>query len=522
MTETFRKLSDAHRRQLDLEHTVVDERTYDRVWSAIMRLIKLLDEFPGRRDKILSQAEFAVVIAERDSEDCLMRRERMFTLANSLIEGSRQLLPRTLRDASEGNVAIDATFVPLYGKTGNPSPTNPHGKRWSANHDGGWYRREGSHGAVTHADADMMNKIEGSKAYSGTAPGKRMWGVEIEIARATANYAGFPDQFPLLTHAVSFHIPGAIVGEGARLVESLHERGHPINLVIVDRAYSNGLYGQYAVPVRLLGGKNVFTYRDSDLGEQAFDVRGFVQISGSWYLDTLPKVLREADRVILAARNSYKRSKPTGSRKAPETSEQVKKRKQAHADWLLAATLYKTQFAQRAKSLLRPKGRMDADWTRRYLVPIDSPDYAKWKAQPAAHQSVTVMMKRPEGKEAELANAGGLKHEQHFCFGGEEWTRANGMRNGVESVNRSLKRSQYEDIADPDKRAIRGNTFTYLVVAVATVVENLRQIINFYKRHLAVKTVTPKNNRLPSVFWQDPDRTPGQDLAGLPPDIPPL
>ena len=78
------------------------------------------------------------------------------------------------------------------------------------------------------------------------------------------------------------------------------------------------------------------------------------------------------------------------------------------------------------------------------------------------------------------------------------------MRNGVESVNRNLKRSQYEDIANPDNRAVRGNTFTYLVTALATVVENMRQMLSFYKRKLAVDKVTPKNREIPSTFWQSP------------------
>jgi len=111
-------------------------------------------------------------------------------------------------------------------------------------------------------------------------------------------------------------------------------------------------------------------------------------------------------------------------------------------------------------------------------------------------------MKRPEGKEAELSNAGGLKHEQYFPWGSDDWRAANGMRNGVESVNRNIKRSQYEDIADPEKRAVRGNTFTYLVVALAAVVENLRKIISFYKNQLAVATVTTKNKRTVDRFWQ--------------------
>ena len=48
------------------------------------------------------------------------------------------------------------------------------------------------------------------------------------------------------------------------------------------------------------------------------------------------------------------------------------------------------------------------------------------------------------------------------------------MRNGVESANRNLKRTQFENIADPDLRAVRGNTFTHIVVTLAAVAENMR------------------------------------------------
>jgi hypothetical protein len=108
------------------------------------------------------------------------------------------------------------------------------------------------------------------------------------------------------------------------------------------------------------------------------------------------------------------------------------------------------------------------------------------------------------GNEALEASAGGLKHEQYFPYGTADWDAANGLRNGVESVNRNIKRSQCEDIADPDKRAVRGNTFTYLVATLATVVENLRQIVSFYKRQLAVVPLTAKNKNLPSTFRKIP------------------
>jgi hypothetical protein len=490
MGDTLLALDKTHAKILGLHHDGHDKRVYDRIWSAILRLIRLVDEFPGRRDKKLTEAEFNAVLDARDPADCQQKRERMFTLANTLLEGSRQLLPQEVLDRHEGNVAMDATFIPLYGKAGNPSSRNRTGKRRSANYDGGWYRRDGSHGAVTHADAVELKKADPKAKHHARSKSKLFWGIETEITRMTANFREKEDLFPKLTTAISFHIPGEVRGEGYAMVESLHHRGHRINMVIVDRAYNNGLHGEYAVPIRLLGGKHVFSYRDEDLGEQAYDARGFIQVSGTWYLDTLPQVLRDADKPILAARNKYKAVDADADRKAPARA------------LAAAEKLYASQLSEREKYMLRPKGRMDDDWTRRYLLPTHTAEYKKWRTRPNAHQGQTLMMKRPTGKEALEANAGGLKHEQYFPYGTEDWTAANGLRNGVESVNRNIKRSQYEDIADPDKRAVRGNTFTYLVAALATVVENLRQIISFYKRQLAVVTYTAKNKNLPSTFWQ--------------------
>jgi hypothetical protein len=515
--ETYRRLSRTQKKILGLSHDGLDDRIYGRVWESVQSLIRLIDEYPGRRDKVLTRGEFLAVMEARDEADCRMRRERMFILANTLLEGTRQLQPAALRDRSDGNVALDATVLPLYGKRGNPSPENLESGRMSANYDGGWYSRDGDHGAMTHTDAKVINKANPTKKEKGTDASKRIWGIELEIARGTANVGDTAEQFPLLTHAISFHRPGELVGEGLRIAQNLVDRGHKSNLFIVDRAYSNGRYREYTVPIRLLGYKHVFNYKDADLDVKAFDVRGFIQVGGAWYLDSLPNVLRTADKVIVAARAAMKATMFRLKSSQNSDVSIAKAREKAKKDIAAAEQVYAQQQTERAKYRLMPKGVMAPDWSRRYLIPTDAPGYSRWKAKSNSHQGVTVTMKKPEGPEADQPNPGGLKHEQHFPWGSKEWTRANGMRNGVESVNRNLKRSQYEDMADPDKRAVRGNTFTYLVAALATVVEHLRQIISFYKRQLATKTFTAKNKNVPSVFWQSDERPTAVDEEIEPP-----
>ena len=91
------------------------------------------------------------------------------------------------------------------------------------------------------------------------------------------------------------------------------------------------------------------------------------------------------------------------------------------------------------------------------------------------------------------------------------------MRNVVESANRNLKRTQFENIADPDLRAIHGNTFTYIVVALAAVVQNMRQSLTFYKGELAVFTMTAKNEDIAHTLWQSDGPALYSDLTIQPP-----
>jgi hypothetical protein len=182
----------------------------------------------------------------------------------------------------------------------------------------------------------------------------------------------------------------------------------------------------------------------------------------------------------------------------------MKKYRAAARSLAQAGELYAKQFERRAHYMLKAKGQMSQDGTRRYLMPEPSEENNLLKA-PHPYKQKTVMMKLPTNVAPNDANPGGLKHEQYFPWGGAQWSAAYGMRNGVESVNRNLKRSQYEDIANPDNRAVRGNTFTYLIIALATVVENMRQILSFYKRKLAIDKVTAKNREIPGTFWQSTD-----------------
>jgi hypothetical protein len=514
MARTVMTMSPRQRQAIGIKHDDKDRLLYDRIGGAAYRLMALVDQYPGPRKKIPSRDEYRAIVAKRDGKKVARKRAHMRELFNALLEGSWTMLPEEVRARWDGNVAQDATLVEMQGKAGNPAATNLDEGRRSINYDGGYYRHGGNHAAITSGDAQAFKKAGNTLSTTVIKQKDGKWGVEAELVRLIPNLTGEADQFPLCTLAASAHIPGAIVGEGARLATSLHDRGHQLGHWVVDRAYPNGLPYQFHIAIRRLGAKLVFDYKANDLGVQTSTANGFVMVSGHWFLDNLPKVLREADNVIRDAETKYENAMTGIHKQSLDEKEREKQKKTAIHELAQAKDLYQKQIKQRAQYMLKPKGQMTPDGIRRYLVPIDAPGYAKWKATAEFHQGKTVTMKLPTLAElAGGARAGGVKDEQYYQFGTLEWKRAYGLRNTVESANRNAKRSQFEDLADPNKRSVRGNTFTYIVIALALVSENLRQMVSFFKRRLVLGKLTSKSTYAPDSFWQSDGHQPPPEVT---------
>lgn len=539
ITQTFHELNHRQRFELGLDHAVDHQKSYDRIWAALQRLILLIDEYyvpdgaPRARYKILTAAEYGRLVEMRDPERCARNRERMQTLANALIEGTiRGILPTELYERWEGNNAGDATKLPLQGQAGNPNVADLTKDRRSINCDAGYYIRYGDHAGYTADDATHL-RGKGRKV-KGSSPRELDWAIEVEVTRMTPNVTEARGRFPLLTTALGFHIPGAITGSAAKMVDSLHQRGHPINYTIFDRAYPGGYVRDFHHPIRMLGGKLVFDYDITEFGVRIHDEeRGFVQIMGSWYLDNLPEKLREIDKPMVELRNKAKRplselarakqrvalargvlsrreergltrAAVASARELSEATTELNELQNKHRALIReldrASLTYEKQLEQREQYRLLPKGRMAPDGSRRYLVP-DTSKVLLAKPQRFTGKTVTI--------EADIMadkNPGGLKHEQHLVYGTPLWRKVYGMRNGVESVNRNLKRAQFDDLANPDRRHVRGNTFTYAIATSSAVMENIRKILNFLKECLAIRPHTSKNADLASTFWEPEPR----------------
>ena len=519
MVRTVMTMSLRQRQAIGIRHGEDDddELLYDRIGGAVYRLMALVDEFPGPRKKIPSRDEYRAIVERRDPEKAARNRARMRELFNALLQGSWGMLPQGLQERWEGNLAGDATLVPVSGKAGNPAARNLDKARRSINYDAGYYRHGGNHAAITSDDAQAFKKAGGTPDTTVIKQKNGIWGVEAELVRMIPNLTGEPDRFPLLTLAASAHIPGAIVSESARLATSLHERGHRLNHWVVDRAYPNGRPYDFHIALRRLGAKLVFDYKADALGVQTHTADGFIMVTGHWFLNNFPVVLRNADKAMRDAEAKYDNAMVRIKNLSLSNKEKADLKKPVVHEFTQAEHLYQQQLEQRAKYMLKPKGQMAPDGTRRYLVPINAPGYAKWKATAKSHQGKTVTMMLPTLEElADSPRIGGVKDEQYYQFGTPEWSRVYGLRNTVESANRNAKRSQFENLADPDRRAARGNTFTYIVIALALVSENLRQAVSFFKRKLALRKLTSKNTYAPSLFWQTSGHVPPPEVTPPP------
>jgi hypothetical protein len=361
----------------------------------------------------------------------------MHKLFDALLEGTWAMLPADIRERWDGNVAEDATLVELLGKAGNPSSTNLDRDRFSINYDGTFYARSGNHSAITPDDSAALKSAGKSSKAKVTSSKGRKWGVEAELVRIIPNADGSAD-FPLVTIAGGAHKVGEIIGEGARLAQSLHDRGHRINHWVVDRLYSNGKPFEFQLPIRHLGGKLVFDYQDKTLGVMTHTANGFVMVSGRWFLDNLPKAHRECDAKMRVAENLYDAEKTRVKKLHLSSAEKAKTLAPAKRQYLQALRLYDDQLAEREKVHAQAQGQ---DCSGRH-PPLPRPPPMP-PATVSGEPSVTHTKERLSRMELPTAEvlegeprAGGVKDEQYYHFGTATWRKIYGLRNTVESRER--------------------------------------------------------------------------------------
>jgi len=283
MAETIaHRLSDKTKALLGIDPAeIADKDWYDRVWRTIHALLDVIDPFPakGYRNRLLTRAEWADVVAARDPAESARRQARLDWVCNELLDATLRMIPRDVRRRWKGNLCIDATPVAAFGKRGTPKRSD----LVSSEPDAAWYIREGDH-------RDPGD--DRGKAYR-----KSLWGWEATLSVMSTNDPSGAAEFPYLVGAIEFDKPGFDVsGHGARSFASIIERDHPAGHAIADRAYfPNSKAEDLQLPLRALGYDLVFDYRDDQLGKTESFV-GAIQVEGAWYCPSMPQPLIDATK----------------------------------------------------------------------------------------------------------------------------------------------------------------------------------------------------------------------------------
>lgn len=428
---------------------------YDRAWRAIHSLLIVIDPFPAPHNRLLTKAEWADILAARDPEDAARKQVRIDWVANRFVEATLRMVPREIRRRWKGNVCIDATPVPAFGKRGTTKKSDWVG----IEPDAAWYVREGD-----HRDRDDSPDAGGKK---GKATEKHIWGWEATFVVMSTNDPSGPDQFPYLVAAMGFGKPGHdVAGHGTRAFSSIVERGHPVGYAIADRAYfPNSVPENLQLPVRALGYDLIFDYREDQLGVTGSHA-GAIQVEGAWYCPQMPQLLIDA----------------TLDHRVKKSIDEV---------------TWHRRIEERSAYLLRQKEKPDDEGYVPMRCPAVGPSATvvcplkKAVGSTAGRTRIPVTPSDPDRictntSSVSFPPSAGAKFAQALHYGSPTWRQMySTARNTIEGMNGYLKDASREALDQPGRRRVRGYAAQYLFAAVLVVSANIRKIRAFLEKAAA-------------------------------------
>ncbi len=487
---------------------------YQRLWRAVQVLMTLVDSTPGPRWRVPTGDDYQAIIAARDPEECATKAIRMDDLCNRLIAGSNELLPKYVRDRHDGNHAIDATHINVFGKALNPSVINATQNtlpRRSTNYDAGTYSRGGNH----HGYAQKAKSGKGAAASKGIVVKvvkDAKPAMEAELMVKVPNDPFESANFPLTVQHIGFHRPGESKDAMRTMLTYANEAGTKAKLMIHDRLYSSGMTVEnYHKIAHRFGWQFVSDYKSTQLGRTFFS-GDVIQVGGNWYYKKMPPDLINAEITFLNALKA-----------TPWTRETAESQKAQRLAIRVAALAQRNiSLAARDKWRLIPKGRPTPMESQRYMFPPIA-------TGPQVDLVTGVISASDCPKTISIPWEDGLKEAQLFPHRSPIWEAWYGMRNVIESTNAHIKDSNWEAIDDGGRRRARGNTFMYLATTMAVVSSNVRKIHTFLmgmrkgvdkKIVSAVNSVNVLNERWANGESPSEEKLPPEEAESPPPLTP--
>jgi hypothetical protein len=427
------------------------EISYHVVARRFTKLARLIDPklFPART--ALMDAEADRIQAQWSEAEIKTRQQRMDEFNRRLITEIFASLPESVRAAYAGDVTIDGTVVPVFGKNGSNTPRRLRGKGSRMDTNCGWHVKD-----PDQRDPDVQGSARNPKFT---------WAYEAHLAEMTGDGVGVT--FPRLIVGFSLDRPGQNPGPNAiALLESLATAGYRAGTVTVDCGYSQLSDANFAGPLRALGYTLICDYRENELGVQA-EHHGALLIEGAWYGACIPEPLRSATKDLRAGRIDGE----TYRRRIAEREVYLMRSQEVVRDG--EATRYRCPAQGKGATLQCPLRRSTGQDDRRGAspravplplsqVPLNPPDVCN-------NRSSTT-----------IPSAVGRRRVQAVRYGTPEWhTYYSQRRNQIEGANRRLKNGAQTNIGEPDRRRVRGLGKQTIIIALYILVSNLVALANF-------------------------------------------
>jgi hypothetical protein len=441
VTDTlYFEISPRTREKLGIAITPDTDRGFEAAYAVVRRrfhkLARACDPSPLPKNRRLNKADATRLEADADAALLAENRARLVLLTNLILEDSLTDAREILTERWDGSGAVDGTAVRAYSKglrsAGPVTATDP---------DAAWHVRTGDH---SDPDGQPTTPTSGKKPKNakGRAEYKYAYEATLVIARnpdRDGAPAEGPAPVPALVLGFSLDKPGRDPGVNAiRALADIRQRGYPAGWMAGDRLFNNSEPAQYQLPLRALGYRPVFDYRQDQLGIQDH-IHGALQIEGTWYCPNIPAPLIETTADLyneriepadwqqrIAARAPYR----LVPKQAPDP--EGFQRHQCPAT------------AGRVHCPLKPP--LPPDHPKRHLLPIIDPEPSPVGPPKICQQdSITIP---PEA---------GAKHAQDLAYGSPDWDKIyHRLRNSIEGVNGFAKDPVHESIEAGATRRIRG------------------------------------------------------------------
>lgn len=467
-------LTDAARERLGI---VVDKkmythpnRAYDRLDRSMTRFLAALDPYPGPRRTKLLRETFEELQKQVDPERQAQMQRRLHDVCTNMLMSTYHRIPEKNLRHYKGDIAVDGTFVPLFGQKGDYKgsdycPIEPQA---------GWHTRTKTN--------DPKAKVKTEKKA------ERVWGMEGTLARMVNRDPDSEPVVPQLIVGMALHKPSTDPGGHAiTAIEHLPRHGVPTGRLVGDRAYGNSPKADvFQKRARALGYSLVFDMRRIYLGQTFEDPSGAIILEGNAYCASI-----KAYPTLVSASLDHK-------------------------DEVIDDETYQARLKERARFLLRPLQRPQKDGSLRVSCPRHSGG-VKTPSFEMPPEDEQAPMCSGEQLTATLKGESWQKHamDSSIQYGTKQWDRAYSIpRQAIESANAGLKSEDGMSLEATGKRRTRGVAAATIFTALQITAWNLERLERWLEQDVQVdergRTPVLHRVRRRRAHTYGPELTPGR------------